>query len=250
MTALRTRLHVEAPLAAGATVALDADRAHYLLHVLRLKPGAAVALFNGRDGEWRASLAEAGKRGAALAVEAQLRPQAAEPDLWLCFAPIKSGRIDFLAEKAGELGAAVLQPVLTRHTDVARVNTDRLRANAREAAEQCERLSVPAVQEPVDLARLLAVWDSQRILYVCSESGSAPPFAEVLAARAPGPAAVMIGPEGGFARLELDELARHPFVLRVGLGPRILRAETAAVAALACWQALHGDWTAPPPHRG
>ena len=190
----------------------------------------------------------------------QRRPQAQrpEPDLWLCFAPIKRARLDFLAEKATELGASRLVPVMTRHTIVTRVNGERLAANAREAAEQCERLSVPTVAAPVKLEALLADWPAERRLFLCAEAGAARPIAEALLAEAgldeaglaegaPRPAAFLTGPEGGFSAAELDALAKLPFVVPVGLGPRILRADTAAIAALASWQAILGDGKERPP---
>lgn len=253
---LVARLFVEDDLAAGAGVELDRDRAHYLRNVLRATAGETVGLFNGRDGEWRARIASLGKNAAALAVETQIRAQAAEPDLWLVFAPVKRARIDFIAEKATELGASALAPVMTRRTVVARVNTDRLRANAVEAAEQTERLSVPVIHEPVTLERLLADWPRERRILLCAEAGAARPLAEVLSELASGsqeasePWAVMTGPEGGFAPAELDGLSNLPFVTAVGLGPRILRADTAALAALACFQAILGDGRVRPPVRG
>lgn len=237
------RLFVEAPLSAGQPVALDRAAAHYLGTVLRLGVGAEILLFNGRDGEWRARLSRLGKAGGEALPEQQTRPQRGEPDLWLCFAPVKRARIDLIAEKAGELGVAVIQPVFTRRTNVARVNTDRLRANAREAAEQCERLTLPRVAEPVTLAALLAHWPAERRLLLCDESGTAPPVAQVLAGLTPGePWAVLIGPEGGFEPAELTTLRALPGAVAVSLGPRILRADTAAIAALALWQAHLGDW--------
>jgi len=247
-----TRLFVGADLSAGHEVAIDAPRAHYLRNVLRLQRGATLRLFNGRDGEWRATIAEEGKRSAVLAVDGSLRPQEAEPDLWLVFAPIKRARIDTVAEKATELGVSALRPTTTQHTAVERVNCERLRTIAIEAAEQCERLTVPQVMEPVTLGELLATWPAQRRLLLCTESGAAQPIAEVLQAQvaaASEPWAVMIGPEGGFARSELDALRKLPFVMPVGLGPRVLRADTAALAALACWQAILGDGRQRPPHR-
>ncbi len=244
---LATRLYLEQDLAAGATLGLDHGRAHYLRSVLRLGRGARLALFNGRDGEWSARLDALGKGWASLVVEEKLRAQTHAPDLWLVFAPIKRARIDFLAEKATELGVSRLQPVMTRYTAVSRVNEERLAANAREAAEQCGRLDVPAVGRVRDLFDLLGEWPAERRLLVCAESGPAEPIAEVLRAlseaengRAP-PCAVLAGPEGGFAPAELDGLANLPFSSLVGLGPRVLRADTAALAALACWQAILGD---------
>jgi 16S rRNA (uracil1498-N3)-methyltransferase len=246
-----SRLFVESDLAAGADVALDEAQAHYLRHVMRRADGAPLSLFNGRDGEWTASLSLRGKKAAAATVGERTRPQVAEPDLWLCFAPVKRARIDFIAEKAAELGVAVLQPIVTQHTIVERVNVERLRANAVEAAEQTERLSVPEVRAPVDITRLLADWPAGRRLLMCDETGGGPPIAEVLAgldaAGRAAPWAIVVGPEGGFAAGELNALRRIKDVTAVGLGPRILRADTAALAALAVWQALVGDWRQPTP---
>jgi len=246
-----TRLFVEADLAQGAEAPLSEAQAHYLRHVMRRDDGAPLLLFNGRDGEWRATLALRGKKAAAAVVGERSREQAAEPDLWLCFAPIKRARIDYIAEKATELGVALLQPVLTRHTAVERVNVERLRANAIEAAEQTERLIVPEVRTPVDLMKLLGSWPTDRRLLMADETGGGPPIAEALTvlddkAHA-APWAILIGPEGGFAAAELAALRRMKNVMAVGLGPRILRADTAALAALACWQALVGDWRKPTP---
>lgn len=250
-----TRLFVEQPLGEGRTVALDAARAHYLRNVLRAATGETVVLFNGRDGEWTAAVESLGKRGAELRLLARRRPQAPDADLWLVFAPIKRQRIDLLAEKASELGVAALWPVITERTNVARVNLERLGANATEAAEQTERLSVPRIIEPVTLRELAHRWPPERRLLLCAEAGAAKPIAEVLGAiardnaHAPPPCAVMTGPEGGFAPGELDGLGKLPFVTAVGLGPRILRADTAAMAALACWQAIVGDGATRPPRR-
>lgn len=241
---IKTRLFVDSPLAEGQSVGLDHERAHFLRHVLRLDRGDSVAVFNGRDGEWRAVIDGFGKGWCSLTVAEQRRQQDTTPDLWLLFAPLKKGRIDFVAEKATEMGISRLWPVFTRRTDPNRVNSDRLRANAVEAAEQCERLSVPEMGEALPLDRVLAGWPADRRLYLCAEAGSARPIAEVLRDAPAGPAALLIGPEGGFDQSELDELVKLPFVVPVGLGPRILRADTAVVAALACWQSLAGDWTA------
>jgi 16S rRNA (uracil1498-N3)-methyltransferase len=247
-----SRLFVSADLAAGVEAALDEAQAHYLRHVMRRTEGAALRLFNGRDGEWSATLSLRGKKTAAAMVGTQVRRQTAEPDVWLCFAPVKRARIDYIAEKATELGVSVLQPMMTQHTIVERVNVERLRANAVEAAEQTERLSVPEVCGAVEFARLLGEWPAGRRLLICDETGGGPPIAQTLAslddtARA-APWAIVVGPEGGFAASELEQLRRIKDVTAVGLGPRILRADTAALAALAVWQALVGDWRQPTPH--
>jgi 16S rRNA (uracil1498-N3)-methyltransferase len=236
------RLYVDQNLAAGQTVEAAPAQAHYLANVMRLKPGAELALFNGRDGEWRATLAEAGRKRATLAVEAQLRPQTAGPDLWLLFAPVKRAPVDFIAQKATELGVAALCPVMTRNTVAGRVNLERMRANAVEAAEQTGRLDVPRVDAPAALEARLADWPAGRRILWCDETGASPPVARALAGAAPGPWAVLTGPEGGFAPGELDLLRNSPIVTGVGLGPRVLRADTAALAALTCWQAFVGDW--------
>ena len=242
------RLFVEADLAAGAVLGLAPAAAHYLAHVLRAKSGEAVLVFNGRDGEWRARIEGFGRR-ARLAVGDPLRRQRPEPDLWLAFAPIKRAPIDRLVQMATELGAAKLIPVFTRFTAVARVNVARLRANSIEAAEQCGRLTVPAVAEPIGLAALVHDWPSARPLLVLDETGQGASIGDVLAGPTLAGAtagAILAGPEGGFAAAELDALHVLPFVSRVRLGPRILRADTAALAALACWQAWIGDWRDPP----
>ncbi len=242
------RLYVEAPLAAGQAVVLAAAQSHYLKNVMRTAAGAAVRLFNGRDGEWLATIESLGKKGAALAVTARTRRQQPEPDLWLCFAPIKKARIDFVAQKACEMGVSALQPVMTRHTQVTRVNTERLRANAIEAAEQCARLSVPDVFPPRKLDDLVAGWPAGRHILLLDETQTGIPIVDTLRRRGNArgrPWAVFVGPEGGYAPEELDLLRRLPNVTPVGLGGRLLRADTAAIAALACWQAVLGDWTAP-----
>ena len=230
-------------LASGAEIELNRGQAHYLRSVLRLNSGAAVAVFNETDGEWLARLCELGK-GAALAVETQLRealPEA-ETDVWLVFAPVKRARLDWLVEKATELGVSALLPVWTARTQVERVNLDRLRAHAVEAAEQSERLSIPELRAPEPLERLLAAWPGERRLIVCDESGAGEPISDAAARLAPGPVALLVGPEGGFDETELDAFGKLSFVTRVGLGPRVLRAETAALAALAVFQAIAGDW--------
>jgi 16S rRNA (uracil1498-N3)-methyltransferase len=241
----KTRLYVTDDLMAGGAIALGEPQAHYLRTVLRLSAGATVALFNGRDGEWAARIDGFAKRGGTLTVLARRRPQEPDPDLWLLFAPLKRARIDFLVEKATELGVACLAPVMTRRTVAERINLERLRAHAVEAAEQTERLSVPALAAPEPLDRLIARWPAERRLLLCDESGSAPPIAAVIEESRAEAWAVLVGPEGGFAETELDALRKLPFVSPVGLGPRVLRADTAAVAALAVLQALAGDWRMP-----
>jgi 16S rRNA (uracil1498-N3)-methyltransferase len=238
---LQTRLFVEADLAPGETLTLSPEQTHYLKTVLRLKEGTAIAIFNGRGGEYRARIAGFGRGWCEVALEAQTRAQGDDPDLWLLFAPIKRARIDFLVEKATELGVSALYPVMTRHTAVERVNLARLRANAIEAAEQSERLSVPLLHAPQPLERVLDAWDSSRRLLLCDESGTSPPIAIALAGVRAGKWAVLVGPEGGFAETELDALKKLPFVCPVGLGPRVLRADTAALAGLAVLQALLGN---------
>jgi len=247
------RLFVNSVLAPGTTVELEAAQAHYLLHVLRLGVGDRLVLFNGRDGAWRAQIEHTARQRCAVAAVELIRPQRAEPDIWLCFAPLKRARIDFLVEKASELGVSRLQPVFTAHTMVERVNVARLRANAIEAAEQSERLSVPEICEPVELARLLDGWPRTRHLILCDETGGGQPIADALAGLSQelqaAPWAILIGPEGGFARPEIDSIAGLPRVTKVGLGPRILRADTAALAALSICQALVGDWREATPPR-
>ena len=240
------RLHVASDLSADAGIVLGKEQSHYLANVMRLKEGETVALFNGRDGEWSATIERVAKSGVALHARARTRPQAAEPDLWLLAAPIKKDRIDLVAEKAAELGVSRLWPVLTRRTAMSRVNTERLAAHMVEAAEQCERLSVPEVSEPAPLDKAVADWDPGRPLLFLDEGGTGAPIAAALAGLRPGKLAVLVGPEGGFDESERALLARLPFAVPVGLGPRILRAETAAIAALAVVQALLGDWNRGP----
>lgn len=245
---IAARLYLDAPLDAsppGREIQLDADRSHYLRNVLRLQPGAHVAVFNARDGEFAAELVAADKRACRLALSARRRAPGPEPDLWLCFAPIKRARLDVMIEKATELGASRLVPVHTQHTNMERVNGERLRAIAIEAAEQSERLAVPDVATPVTLPALLAEWPSTRALIVGDETGGGTPIRAALAGLEL-PAAVLTGPEGGFARGEIEMLARHPRVHRVGLGPRILKADTAAITLLAIVQAAIGDGAQPP----
>ncbi|MEO1039309.1 MAG: 16S rRNA (uracil(1498)-N(3))-methyltransferase [Pseudomonadota bacterium] len=274
------RLHVDVDLAEGARIVLDRGQSHYLLTVMRRSAGDEVRVFNGRDGEWRARVESGSKREARLSILDQHRVQHSSPDVELLFAPVKKARTDFIVEKAVELGAARLRPVLTERTITDRVRTDRLNALAREAAEQTERLDLAEVCEPVRLPALLEGWDDSRWLIFCDEAGDdakapwggetgrASPMLDVLRrhqerlhltpalrsrggaeseiSNAPGdsPWAILVGPEGGFTPRERVLLREQPFVLPVTLGPRILRADTAAAAALSLWQAVLGDWGA------
>jgi 16S rRNA (uracil1498-N3)-methyltransferase len=235
------RLYVKTPLGEGARVALDRAQAHYLGTVLRLKSGDRVLVFNGSDGEWNATLA-AERRAAVLLVASKTRDQTTPADLHYLFAPLKAARLDYTVQKAVEMGVSRLQPVLTRHTQVARVNTERMEANAIEAAEQCGILSLPSVEPPLSLNRVLAEWDGARYLIFCDESAEMVSPVATLAGVPRSPLAVLIGPEGGFAEDERTALLKLPNVVRISLGPRVLRADTAAVAALALVQALIGDW--------
>ncbi|MGO3926986.1 16S rRNA (uracil(1498)-N(3))-methyltransferase [Rhodopseudomonas pseudopalustris] len=243
------RLYVDAPLAAGIETPLNREQANYLGNVLRLGAGDTILAFNGRDGEWQAQLA-GGKRVDRLVLVAQTRAQDRLPNLTYVFAPLKHARLDYMVQKAVELGASTLIPALTRFTQVSRVNTERMRANVIEAAEQCGILSIAAVEEPVKLERFLSDRDGQRLLVFCDEAADVADPVQALTGAAAQAAAgidVLIGPEGGFAEEERALLLRQPTVLRLALGPRIMRADTAAVAALALVQAVLGDWRAPLP---
>ncbi|AUQ69191.1 16S rRNA (uracil(1498)-N(3))-methyltransferase [Phaeobacter inhibens] len=238
----KIRLYVEHPLGAGQSVPLDRDQAHYLFGVMRQTVGAQLLLFNGEDGEWRAEVAEASKRSGVLICQEQTRPLVLPPDLWLLFAPIKKARTDFIVEKAAEMGAARILPVQTEFTNSDRVRQDRLQAHAVEAAEQCGGTYVPEVADLQKLSRLLDHWPEERQLMFCDEAevGSALALASETAAQAPW--AIVIGPEGGFSEAERKRLHALPQSHVVSLGPRILRADTAAVAALTVWQQRYGDW--------
>jgi 16S rRNA (uracil1498-N3)-methyltransferase len=236
----KVRLYLDQPLGAGQEVALSEGQAHYLGNVMRLGPGAALGLFNGREGEWRAELTAISRKGAKAACLVQTAPLRAPADLWLLFAPIKKARTDFIVEKAVELGVARICPVQTDFTNSERIRQDRLHAHAIEAAEQCGATHVPEVADLQPLARVLAAWDKGRALLWADEGQAAhaappPPLP-------PAPAAILIGPEGGFSPAERARLGALACVTPLRLGPRILRADTAAVAALALWQAARGDW--------
>ncbi|AUQ97691.1 16S rRNA (uracil(1498)-N(3))-methyltransferase [Phaeobacter inhibens] len=238
----KIRLYVEHPLGAGQSVPLDRDQAHYLFGVMRQTVGGQLLLFNGEDGEWRAEVAEASKRSGVLICQEQTRPLVLPPDLWLLFAPIKKARTDFIVEKAAEMGAARILPVQTEFTNSDRIRQDRLQAHAVEAAEQCGGTYVPEVADLQKLSRLLDHWPEERQLMFCDEAevGSALALASETAAQAPW--AIVIGPEGGFSEAERKRLHALPQSHVVSLGPRILRADTAAVAALTVWQQRYGDW--------
>ncbi|WP_243614542.1 16S rRNA (uracil(1498)-N(3))-methyltransferase [Shimia aestuarii] len=240
MKQAKVRLYVEHPLGEGQTVPLDRDQAHYLFGVMRMAVGDPVLLFNGRDGEWRAEVAEAGKRGGVLTCATQTKPLQMPPDLWLLFAPIKKARTDFIVEKAAEMGAAKIMPVQTAFTNSERIRQDRLQAHAVEAAEQCGGTFVPDVCDLQKLDRLLADWPEGRQLMFCDEAEVG--AAKTLGAAGAGPWAILIGPEGGFSEEERARLQALPFAHVVSLGPRILRADTAAVAAMTVWQQALGDW--------
>jgi 16S rRNA (uracil1498-N3)-methyltransferase len=239
------RLYTGAGLATGASIALEQPQAHYLLHVLRLQPRDPVLLFNGQDGEWRGRLEKVGKKAAAVHLEELTRAQSAPADLHYWFAPLKHARLDYMVQKAVEMGASRLQPVTTRHTQATRINLQRMQANAVEAAEQCGILTLAEIAAPLDLPTALAQREASRLLIFCDEDAEvSDPVAALQKADAGRPLALLIGPEGGFAEDERALLLAAPNVMRLALGPRILRADTAAVAALALVQAVLGDWRA------
>ena len=236
----KVRLFIDEGLAAGDAVTLNEGQAHYVRHVMRARAGDRLRLFNGRDGEWSAALALQGKRGAAAVPERRTRQQTVASDLWLCFAPVKKAPAEFIAQKATELGVSALRPIITRRTIVTRVNLERMRANAVEAAEQSDRLDVPDCHDPAALPWLLTAWPADRALLFCDEAG-APPILEALKSAPPGPWGVLIGPEGGFDPDEREAIRTLQQCVPSTLGSRILRADTAALAALAIWQAALGS---------
>ncbi len=237
----KIRLYVDHPLGEGQSVPLDRAQAHYLFGVMRQTVGGQILLFNGRDGEWRAEIAQAGKRAGVLACVEQTRPLRMPPDLWLCFAPIKKARTDFIVEKATEMGAARIVPMQTDFTNAGRIQRDRLQAHAVEAAEQCGGTFVPQVTDLERFDRLLSGWDPARRIMFCDEALASSLAAPLLGAA--GPWAIFIGPEGGFSERERGRLTASEQSVAVRLGPRILRADTAAVAALTVWQQRFGDWS-------
>lgn len=238
----RHRLFLEPALAQGACLPLEREQANYLLSVLRMKQDDTVLVFNGRDGEWLAAISVEGRKQASLTLVRQTRPQPPAPDLHYLFAPLKHARLDYMAQKAVEMGAGVIQPVLTRRTQVSRLNLDRMRANAVEAAEQCGILSLPEIRAERPLEAALEALEPERLLVFCDEAMAQASPVAALAQAQPGPLAVLIGPEGGFDEGERQRILARPGTLPISLGPRILRADTAAVAALALVQAIRGDW--------
>ena len=241
---LTTRLYNNDDLSQGVAVAVSPEQAHYLQNVMRLKVGDIVRLFNERGGEWHCVIDTVSKRSLYLVARERLRLPAPEPDVWLCCAPIKKAHFDYMIEKATELGVAVIQPILTARTQIREVNVERARSIAIEAAEQSERLSIPDMRAPKTLKDLLAAWPEERTLFACAELGAAVPVHQALTSAPSSPqAAIITGPEGGFTPEELQQLRQAPNAIPVRLGPRILRADTAALAALSLWQGVCGDWT-------
>jgi len=244
---IHTRLFIADALPGAGLVALNQEQSHYLANVMRARLGAPVALFNGHDGEWASEIAEIKKRSVTLRITEKIKAQATEPDLTLAFAPIKKARIDFIAQKATELGVGHLQPIYTRRTNVERVKCERLHANAVEAAEQCERLTVPTVSDPIKLSQLLADWPDGRMIMFCDEDLSGKSAHDALSALTEDqknkPWAIVIGPEGGFDDKERAAIKKMPQTVVVSLGPRVLRADTAAMAAISIWQSAIGDWS-------
>ncbi|MGH6652466.1 MAG: 16S rRNA (uracil(1498)-N(3))-methyltransferase [Sphingopyxis sp.] len=232
------RLFVDTPLADGAAPVIDGPAAHYLLNVMRAKVGDPLLLCDNVSGEWLGIVSDTAKRALTVTIERRTRPLEVVPDLWLCFAPVKKARLDWIVEKATELGIARLLPVITERTIVDRINRERIEAQIVEACEQCGRTARPTLADPVKLPRLLTDWPAERALLFADEDGGAP----MATLAAPAPAAILTGPEGGFTPRERDLLLAAPAVRRLALGPRILRAETAAIAATALWMAQHGDW--------
>lgn len=244
----KVRLYVDQNLSRAQSIDLGRDQGHYVAHVMRRSVGDEISLFNGQDGEWRAAISALARNRVTVSCISQTREQKKGPDLWLLFAPLKKTRIDFVVEKATELGVSRLLPVLTERTAVTRINPDRLLARAIEAAEQCERLTVPHIEPATGLDKMISSWPEDRHLFLFDETGGGEPVLSAFENLGRNgktgipPCGILIGPEGGFSPSELDGLKKQPFVKPVTAGPRILRAETAAIAALACWQASTGDW--------
>jgi len=237
----KIRLFVPQDFSAGGTLELNVNQAHYLAHVMRADVGEGIAVFNGTHGEWLAGVETLGKKRVTVELKKQIKKQSAAPDIWLVFAPIKN-KTEFVAEKATELGVSKILPVVTRHSVVKSINREKLEANIIEAAEQCGRLDIPALENVQELPHLLAKWPENRTLFYADESGGGVPFRELLPKFSAGSCAVLVGPEGGFSKEEQRLLTSKSFVAPFTMGPRILRADTASIAALACVQAWLGDW--------
>jgi len=238
----KIRLYIELPFREGVAVNMTKDQAHYLGNVMRQSEGDHLLIFNGVDGEWLGRIESLSRKGGSVLPLEQVRDQETRPDIWLVFAPIKRARFDMVVEKATELGVGKIAPVITRYTGHDRVRIDRMHAITLEAAEQCSGTSLPEIEEPVKLDHLLDHWPEDRPLYYCDERRGAKPFQTVLSDSQTDKGAILVGPEGGFSEEEHERLGKHPAAVPVTLGPRILRAETACLAALAIWQTAHGDW--------
>jgi 16S rRNA (uracil1498-N3)-methyltransferase len=246
----KIRLFTTAHLQQSTIIDLQKEQAHYLVNVMRKKQGDSLLIFNGVDGEWLANITASGKKHCQVTLHEKTRQQKPQPDVWLCFAPVKNSPITNIVQKATELGASMLQPVITQHTIVNKINGERLGAIAIESAEQSERITVPAIMGLITLDKLLASWDGTRKLILCDESGQCPPMPQVLAKLNKGDKyAILIGPEGGFSMQEFALLKKQPYVISVGMGPRILRADTAAIVALASVFSILGDWDEKPNFR-
>ncbi len=243
----KIRLFTTSPLESGSIIELTKEQSHYLANVMRAKIGDNMLLFNDKDGEHLAEITSVAKKSCSVRVKDLTKAYKTEPDIWLCFAPVKNTPINNIIQKATELGINTLQPVITKHTIVTRVNTERLYANAIEASEQCGRISVPKVKEPINLDKLLSNWDQNRKIFLCDESGHGKPMPEaILELNKKQKYAVLIGPEGGFAQSEFAILAKQPYIIPVTMGPRILRADTACIVALSLAFSILGDWDEKP----
>lgn len=242
----KIRLYITNDLQDGELATLSPDQSHYLTRVMRMKEGQNILVFNGRDGEYLAEIISANKNNCTINLINKTKEQKQSPDIWLCFAPVKNAPLNFVIQKATELGASALWPVITKNTVVSRVNTERLKANAIEAAEQSRRLDVPEIFEPEKFKQLLSNWPEDRKIIFCDESGNGQPAKEALASLKKGKYAIFIGPEGGFSREEFEIIISKHYIIPICMGPRILRADTAAIAALTCVQNFLGDWDEKP----
>lgn len=243
-------LFIENPIITDSIISLGKGQSHYLANVMRRKNGDQILLFNGKDGQWQAEITQVSKKNTQVKVTKQTKQQLDEPDVWLCFAPVKNAPIYNIAQKATELGVAKLQPVITQNTITSKVNTDRIKANTIEAAEQCQRLTVPDVANPLQLEDMLDKWPNDRTLILCDESGNGTTFIKAFNDPKKGKYAILIGPEGGFTQTEFELMRKCNYVKSVSMGPRILRADTAAIAALTCYMSILGDWDEQPHFEG